>query len=144
MQEAAKQIVSMEQFPRTLDELQNLKGVGPYTSRAILIFAFKENIATVDTNIRRILIAEGFADESTSKKELLKIAQQLVPKGRSRAWHNALMDYGSLELSATRTNINPTSSQSPFKGSRRDYRGRIVKFLTKHKKSPQKNNYCKM
>ncbi|NIQ07158.1 MAG: Fe-S cluster assembly protein HesB [Candidatus Korarchaeota archaeon] len=138
LQEAAKQIVSMEQFPRTLDELQNLKGVGPYTSRAILIFAFNENIATVDTNIRRILIAEGFADESTSKKELLKIGQQLVPKGRSRAWHNALMDYSSLELTATRTDIRPASSQKPFRGSRREYRGRVVKFLTKHKKSPQK------
>lgn len=132
LHEAANQLVETEEFPRSLSELEELKGVGPYTARAILIFAFNKNIATVDTNIRRVLIAEGFAKEATSKEQLFEIAQELLPEGRAREWHNALMDYGSLVLTSSETGISPTSSQGTFEGSTRDYRGRVVKYLTQH------------
>jgi A/G-specific adenine glycosylase len=131
LQEAAQQIVEKGFFPKTVKELQELKGIGPYTSRAILIFAFNKNHPTVDTNIRRILIAEGFAKKETPEKELFKIAKQLLPEGRARDWHNALMDYGSMVATASKTGIKPTSTQPKFKGSKREYRGRIVKYLTR-------------
>jgi A/G-specific adenine glycosylase len=133
LQEAAKEILKLETFPQVPEELQKLKGIGPYSARSILIFAFNTDIATVDTNIRRILIAEEFADENTSEKELMKTAEQLLPKGKSRDWHNALMDYGSLVLTARKTNIKPTSQQSKFKGSEREKRGQILKFLLDNK-----------
>lgn len=134
LQDAAKRLSKQEEFPKTLSELKKLKGVGPYTARAILIFAFNKDIVIVDTNVRRVLIAEGFADESTSKKELYEVARQLLPKGRSRGWHNTLMDYGSLVATASQTGISPTSSQPEFEGSTRDYRGRVVKLLTEQKR----------
>lgn len=133
LQEAAKYLKDMTDFPRTPEELQDIKGIGKYTSRSILIFAFNKDIATVDTNIRRILIAEGFATEETKEKELYSIASMLLPKGKSRDWHNALMDYGATHLTALRTGIKPTSSQGKFKGSNRQYRGKIVKYLIKNK-----------
>ena len=57
-----------------------------------------------------------------------------MPEGRARDWHNALMDYGSLVQTVEATGIKPVASQSKFKGSMRDYRGRILKFLTKEGK----------
>ncbi|NPD90156.1 MAG: Fe-S cluster assembly protein HesB [Asgard group archaeon] len=129
LQEAAREILNRGSFPQVPEELQKLKGIGPYSARSILIFAFNMDIATVDTNIRRILIAEGFAKKTTPEKKLIKTAEQLLPKGKSRDWHNALMDYGSLVLTARKTSIRPTSQQSKFKGSEREKRGQILKFL---------------
>ncbi|NHJ41320.1 MAG: Fe-S cluster assembly protein HesB, partial [Asgard group archaeon] len=119
LQQAAQQIVNKGSFPETPEELEKLKGIGPYTARSILIFAMNKNLPTVDTNIRRILIAEGFADESTQEKELFQIAEKLVPKGKSRDWHNALMDYGSQVLTASKTGIKPVTTQKIFLKSNR-------------------------
>lgn len=130
LQEAAKKIIEKGYFPKTSEELIRLKGIGKYTSRSILIFAFNEDLAAVDTNIRRILIAEGFAEENTTEKELFEIAEKIVPKSRSRDWHNALMDYGSLKLTSAKTGIKPITTQPKFKKSRRFFRGKIVKLLT--------------
>lgn len=132
LQECASKIAQLDNFPREPKKLEEYKGIGPYTSRAIPIFAFNANIATVDANIRRVFIAEGFATEDMTKQQLFNIAKKLLPRGRSRAWHNALMDYGSLEVSATETGIQSQGSQSKFEGSRRQYRGRVVKYLTQH------------
>lgn len=132
LHKAVLDINKMEKFPDSIEKLQKLKGIGPYTSRSILIFSFNKDIATIDTNIRRILIAEGFADKSMGDNELLLIAKKLLPKGKSRDWHNALMDYGALVKTSIKTGIKPKSTQSKFKGSNRQFRGLIVKFLTKH------------
>jgi len=132
LKEAAKEIVERGSFPREVPDLRKLKGIGPYTSRSILIFAFNEDLASVDTNIRRIFIALGFASEDSSEKELQEIADNLLLKGRSSDWHNALMDYGSAVLTSSSTGIEPTSKQSRFSGSTRKVRGLIVQMLTKH------------
>jgi A/G-specific adenine glycosylase len=130
LREAAKQIVKGGDFPRTVEGLRGLKGIGPYTSHSILIFAFNEDLATVDTNIRRVLIASGFASEEMSAKELQSIADDFLLKGRSQDWHNALMDYGSLVLTSGSTNIAPLTKQPKFKGSTRQLRGAIIRILT--------------
>ena len=135
LQEAAEKIAKDKKFPNSIEELEKLKGIGSYTARSILIFAFNMNIPTVDTNIRRILIAEGFANENDTEKVLLTIANKLLPEGRSRDWHNALMDYGSLVLTVQKTGIKPSSKQSKFKESDRQYRGLILNFLLKNEKA---------
>lgn len=116
--------------PTTIDELESLPGIGPYTARAILIFAHNRDIATVDTNIRRILIHEFKLPETTSSEALHALAVRCVPKGRSRLWHNALMDYGATFLTSRKTGIRPVSRQPKFEGSNRWYRGKIMKLLT--------------
>ncbi|MFW5977107.1 MAG: Fe-S cluster assembly protein HesB [Candidatus Nanoarchaeia archaeon] len=135
LQDAARMIV--EEFggcvPVTIDNMQKLPGVGPYTARSVLIFAKNEDIATVDTNIRRIFIAEFGkygVDEQTSDADLFLLAEELLPKSKSRDWHNALMDYGATILTARKTKIKPRTTQSTFKGSRREYRAKIIKYLT--------------
>jgi A/G-specific adenine glycosylase len=138
LHEAANQILKLDEFPRTPEELQKLKGIGPYTSKSILVFAFNDDLATVDTNIRRILIAEGFATEETKEKELFEIALKLLPKGKARDWHNALMDYGSLVLTAAKTGIKPKTTNTEKSKENRKLRGSIVKYLTEKTEASKK------
>ena len=146
LQEAARTIVEKGVFPQTPKELEKLKGIGPYTAKSILIFAFNLDIATVDTNIRRILIAENFATEETSEKQLFEIANKLLPIGKSSDWHNALMDFGATFLTARKTGISPTSKQSNFKDSDREKRGQILKYLLEEEKAtfPELKNHLKI
>jgi A/G-specific adenine glycosylase len=130
LRDAAREIVKGGKFPQTAEELCALKGIGPYTSRSILIFAFNRDLAAIDTNIRRVLIASGFANETMSERQLQAVADQLLLKGRSSDWHNALMDYGSEVLTSSITGIAPTSSQPKFTGSNRQIRGAIIRHLT--------------
>lgn len=132
LKEASQKILSLGSFPKDPKELKKIKGIGDYTSRAIIIFAYNENIATVDTNIRRIFIVEGFATEETKQKELFEVAEQLLPKNNSREYHSALMDYGNVILTSAKTKIKPKTVQGKFEGSDRQYRGRIIKYLTSH------------
>ncbi len=41
--------------PASLDALLALPGVGPYTARAVLVFAFERDVGVVDVNIARLL-----------------------------------------------------------------------------------------
>ncbi len=115
--------------PSTPEELKTLPGIGEYTCRSIPVFADNLDVAAVDTNIRRILIHEFALPEDISATGLRAVAEELLPTGRSREWHNALMDYGALELTSRRTAIRPLTKQSTFKGSKRWYRGRLIREL---------------
>jgi len=109
---------------------KEIAGIGEYTSRAVRIFAANADLVTVDTNIRRILIHEFRLSEDISGGALLSIAERCLPKGRSRKWHNALMDYGALYLTGTKTGIRPKTQQSTFfKGSDRQIRAHILRTL---------------
>ncbi|MBZ4219781.1 MAG: Fe-S cluster assembly protein HesB [Chlorobium sp.] len=125
--------VIMERFngvvPATPELLKTLPGIGEYTCRSIPVFADNLDAAAVDTNIRRIIMHEFALPEDTSKQEIQALAEQLLPQGRSREWHNALMDYGSLFLTSRNTAIRPLTKQSKFQGSKRWYRGRLIKDL---------------
>jgi A/G-specific adenine glycosylase len=131
LQSCAK--VIMDRFdgvvPASPELLKTLPGIGEYTCRSIPVFADNLDVAAVDTNIRRIIIHEFTLPEDISKHEIQAAADQLLPKGRSRVWHNALMDYGSLCLTSRRTGIRPLTRQSKFQDSKRWYRGRLLKEL---------------
>lgn len=115
--------------PGVPEVLKTLPGIGEYTSRSIPVFADNLDVAAVDTNIRRIIIHEFALPDSTPLREIQGIAERLLPKGRSRDWHNALMDYGAKHLTSQRTGIRPLTKQSKFHGSKRWYRGRLLKEL---------------
>jgi len=125
--------IIMESFggivPSKPELLQTLPGIGEYTCRSIPVFADNLDTAAVDTNIRRIIIHEFTLPEDTSAVQLQQTAEALVPPGQSRAWHNALMDYGALFLTSKITGIRPLTKQSKFQGSKRWYRGKLIKEL---------------
>ena len=115
-------------------EKEKLPGIGPYTLNAINIFALNKDIMTIDTNIRRILIHEFHLPQTVADKKLESLAQQCLPKGRSRDWHNALMDYGATYLTSRKTGIKPKTMQSAFQGSDRQIRAMIVRYIVHHPK----------
>ncbi len=117
-------------LPQRRDQLLELPGIWPYTASAICAFAWNLPEPVIDTNIRRVLIFLLKLDENISLQELEKKAKMLIPEGRSRDRHNALMDYGATHLTARKTKIKSLWKQSKFEGSDREVRGWILKQLT--------------
>lgn len=116
-------------LPRTLPELLRLPGLGPYTARALLVFAYDQDVAAVDTNVRRVLTHQLGLSPDLGATDLQALAEAVLPRGRSRDWHNALMDYGALVLTARVSGVSSRHSQDPFVGSRRWQRSRLLQTV---------------
>jgi A/G-specific adenine glycosylase len=123
-------------FPNTKKELMTLPGIGAYTAGAILVFAFRQDVSMVDTNIRRIMTHFFFTDTPQPEGVIEAVAHQLVPKGKSWEWHQALMDYGALELKhdiekkGSPNRVKKDKKKSiPFIQTERYIRGRIMDEL---------------
>jgi A/G-specific adenine glycosylase len=138
LHEAAKTIAG-KSLPKTAEELEQLPGIGPYTARAVMAFAHNADVAFIETNIRTAVTHHFFSKKKmVSDKEVLMVLKQVHPKGKSREWYAALMDYGSaLKRSGVRINAKAKgySTQKTFLGSDRQARGAILKELTKGKAS---------
>jgi A/G-specific adenine glycosylase len=116
-------------LPRSLDALRALPGVGQYTARAVLIFAHNDDLAAVDANVRRVLTHQLRLPLDLPARDVQAVADVVLPHGRSRDWHNAIMDYGSLVLTARVTGIAPRTRQRAFEGSPRQRRARLLRVL---------------
>ncbi len=117
-------------LPTRYAQLVALPGVGPYTARAINIFARNRDEVCVDTNVRRVLMHELKLPATSTVQQIEAVAAQVLPEGRSREWHSALMDYGRLVATARRTGVRPLGRQSErFPGSSRWYRGKTLQTL---------------
>lgn len=130
LQSCAKQIVNEYNgvFPHNEQQLTSLPGVGTYTARAVLVFAYKKDIAMVDTNIRQIITHFFFKDMKQPEKIIQEAADRLVPKGKSWEWHQALMDYGALELVREKVGERK-KKQIPFNETNRFFRGRVMDLM---------------
>ncbi len=129
---AAKMLVEQYHgiFPKTETELSKLPGLGTYTARAILVFAYKQNIACVDTNIRQIITHFFFNDKLQKPSVIQSVADQLLPIGKSWEWHQALMDYGAINtLKARRKTRQAKITTERFTESNRFIRGKIIDAL---------------
>jgi len=116
-------------LPTDLEALLRLPGLGPYTARALLVFAHNADLAAVDANVRRVLTHELDLPPDLPDAGLIRVAEEVLPSGRSRDWHNALMDYGALVLTGRVTGLSPRRRQTPFVGSRRWHRSRLLRRL---------------
>jgi len=116
-------------FPLSQQLLSKLPGVGKYTARAILVFAHKKDIAMVDTNIRKIITHFFFQDKKQPENVIQDLADQLLPKGKSWQWHQALMDLGSQMQTISNAKCPMSNKKLPFRESNRFFRGRIVDLL---------------
>jgi A/G-specific adenine glycosylase len=138
-------------LPDDLDALLALPGVGPYTARAVLVFAFEREVAVVDTNIARVLARAG--GRRLTPKQSQAQADALVPRGDGWLWNQVLMDLGAtvcrpvpkcdvcpLSTCAWRRAGRPdpdpaagsagvSKRQAPFAGSDRQARGRVLRAL---------------
>lgn len=142
------------EVPEALDALLALPGVGPYTARAVRSLAFGHECGVLDTNAARVL-ARALAGRRLGRGEAQRLADAIVPAGRSRDWNQAVMDLGSgvctrrgprcgdcpvIHLCAWAAmgwqQPDPADGtaassvrQSPFAGSDRQGRGRLVRAL---------------
>ena len=87
------------QFPNTLEELQQLPGIGPSTAGAILAIAFHQPTTILDGNVKRVL-ARFFAvmhpiNDKKIEKKLWDVAKQLTPNKRIADYTQAMMDLGA-------------------------------------------------
>jgi A/G-specific adenine glycosylase len=96
LREAATRIVEDHggRVPETLEALTALPGVGPYTARAVLAFAFDRPVAPLDTNIRRVL-DRAIGPLPAAPKALQATADGFVPPNAAADWAHALMDLGA-------------------------------------------------
>lgn len=134
---AAKEIAGKHggKFPRSVPEMEELPGVGPYTARAVAAFAFNQDVTFVETNIRTVVIHHFYpGKKKIGDAQITEILEQVTPRGRAREWYSALMDYGAyLKKSGVKLNTKSKhyAKQSKFAGSNREARGAILKELAR-------------
>jgi A/G-specific adenine glycosylase len=98
---AARVIVERHggEFPRSLDEVCQLPGIGRYTAGAIVSIAFDEAAPIVEANTVRLFSRLiGFCDDPTStvgRRLLWRVAEAVLPERDCGAFNSALMELGS-------------------------------------------------
>ena len=144
LRQAAKEVVEKHKgkFPKTRAELERLSGIGPYTAGAVVAFAYNHDVVFIETNIRTAVIHHFFSRRfDVADAELFEVLENAFPKGKSREWYSALMDYGAhLKKSGVKLNTKSKhySKQGAFKGSVREARGAILRALSSGQQREQK------
>lgn len=108
-------------MPADLPSLLALPGVGPYTARAVLAFAFEERVAPVDTNIGRVLARIG--GRPLAAREAQGEADRLVePPVDPWRWNQAIMELGATVCAkrAPRCGACPISARCAWQGAGAD------------------------
>jgi A/G-specific adenine glycosylase len=140
LHECAKAVVRdyNGKLPNDEVQLRELPGIGVYTARAVLAFAFNTGTPLIETNVRTVYIHHFFTDETdVTDTMLLPYIERTLVLDNPREWYYALMDYGSHLKRTVGNNITKSkhyAKQSTFKGSDRQIRGAIIRALTKEKK----------
>jgi A/G-specific adenine glycosylase len=140
-------------FPDSLPELRALPGIGPYTARALLAFAYERDVGVLDVNAARVL-ARAVVGNPLGLPKAQELADALVPAGEGWRWNQAVLDLGALLCTRRaprcgqcpltgvcrwRTEGGPDPApesagtggrQSRFEGSHRQGRGRLLRALT--------------
>jgi A/G-specific adenine glycosylase len=136
--------------------LRALPGVGPSTARAVLSFGFGVRVATVDTNVVRVL-SRCVAGGGLSLREAQALADRLVPPGFSWEFNQTMFDIGATVCTGTSPQcgrcplrrqcrwkqaglagtdpwrVSPSvRPQALFAGSDRQGRGRLLNALREH------------
>ena len=147
---AAGRVTELGSFPDTLAGLLELPGVGQYTARAVLAFAFEADAAVVDTNIARVFArVDG---QRLTPRRVQALADAALPRGDPWLWNQSIMDLGA----TTCRPANPACTDCPvhhlcswsgvgddpaigsagvskrqgrFDGSERQARGRLMRTL---------------
>lgn len=84
-------------FPRTIDGLRELAGVGRYTAGAMMSFAYRRDAPMLDTNIARVLSRHfDGRNQRPGQARLWQLAAAVIPKGKAYLMNQGLMDVGAL------------------------------------------------
>ncbi len=101
------------QFPQQAHLLQQLPGIGPYTSAAVASIAFQEPVACVDGNVSRVLARVDAIDDdvrqSQTKAKIQLRASALLSQSRPGDHNQAMMELGATLC----TSRNPGCGECP-------------------------------
>jgi A/G-specific adenine glycosylase len=144
LQQTARRIAD-QGWPKTIEGLRLLPGVGPYTAAAVACFAFGAQVPTLDTNLRRVL--SRWEGEELRAARLEEAARREMGSARAAEWNQAVMDLGATVCRSRRPScdlcpvrawcrapglqLRPTP-QTPFQGSRRQARGAVLRALLRN------------
>jgi A/G-specific adenine glycosylase len=87
-------------FPRGIEQMRQLSGIGRYTAHAVASFAFNQSVPIVEANTGRVL-ARPFnlrksIDSDPGRRMLWQHAASLLPKSDAATFNSALLDLGAL------------------------------------------------
>jgi A/G-specific adenine glycosylase len=149
LREAARSIVADHggRVPATVEALERLPGIGPYTARAIAASAFGVPVAPLDVNVRRVV--SRVLGVPSAWRGLQAAADDLVSRGEPGRWLDAVMDLAHATCTrraphcdacpvaavcasrGTADPAEPTRGRVPFPATTRWLRGRLVATLTR-------------
>jgi A/G-specific adenine glycosylase len=115
----AAQIVMRDhsgKFPRDVESLRALPGIGRYTAGAIASFAFDESAAILEANTRRVYARlAGYTGDPRStdgQQALWSFAESILPSKGAGAFNQALIDLGAIVC----VPVNPRCDECPVAG----------------------------
>jgi len=108
-------------FPKRIEELAALPGIGRSTAGAILALAFDQRHPILDGNVKRVLsrfsaIAED-PGRSQVQRRLWAIAEHLTPERKVASYTQAMMDLGATIC----TRANPQCQRCPVRNDCKAY-----------------------
>jgi A/G-specific adenine glycosylase len=142
--------VAAEGWPRDVDGLERLPGVGTYTARAVAALAFGVPVGAVDTNVRRWLVRRFGLPVHAPPGTLQLLADRLAAPasdpGQAADWMHASMEFGARVCAARNPRCGscplrrgcpsrdraarvPVARQPAFAGSDRARRGALLRAL---------------
>ena len=87
-------------FPRSVEQMQQLPGIGKYTAHAVASFAFDQSVPIVESNTARVLTRlfdfRESIDSDPGRQTLWQYAAMFVPKSNASIFNSALIDLGAL------------------------------------------------
>lgn len=133
LHEAAKQLAKMSDDAWSTKLLESLKGIGPNTASAIMVYAYNLPEIFIETNIRSVYLHHFFQDQTdVLDSEILELLERTIDRKNPRQWYWALMDYGS-HLKSITPNPSRRSKhhkvQSQFEGSNRQLRAHVLRRI---------------
>jgi A/G-specific adenine glycosylase len=114
---AAAKVVATEyggEFPRSVEDLVRLPGIGRYTAGAIASIAFEQRAPILEANTSRLLSRLiAYRDDplrSAGQRVLWQVAEEILPRSDIARFNQALMELGSLIC----TPVDPRCSKCPL------------------------------
>ncbi|MBL1229016.1 A/G-specific adenine glycosylase [Enterococcus sp. BWB1-3] len=130
------------QMPQTIEEIRQLKGIGPYTAGAIGSIAFQLPEPAIDGNVMRVVsrLFEINADiaKASSRKIFDKAMRAIIDEECPGDFNQAMMDLGSSICTPT----SPKCGECPISGYCESYeQGTMTNYPVKSKKLKPKDVY---
>ncbi|MBM7688522.1 A/G-specific adenine glycosylase [Enterococcus ureilyticus] len=141
---AAQQIMTEfdGQMPETIEEIRQLKGIGPYTAGAIGSIAFHIPEPAIDGNVMRVVsrlfeISDDIAKPS-SRKVFEAAMYKIIDQHRPGDFNQAMMDLGSSICTPT----SPKCEECPIQSYCLSYKNNtMTNYPVKSKKLKPKDVY---